>query len=1391
MRLKSKKHLKAAAAILAVLMCACTAFAVFQIPLGFIPASATNGHMYYTSDFASNADLRSAAVALNREIASEGFVLLKNDGLLPMTNPNYNVSMFGKNSGNNFLYKAFGSSEQGSRSATLYESFNGSRFTLNPTLMSFYNNTSLSGSFRFGGNPLTDGGNQGAWGSMDSHRMGLPTWETPWSSYRSTEIDSFASYNDAAFVVISRYAGEGSDMPKTSLKNWSAYDNSNKLDSARNWDDHYLQLDAYEVKMLQEVMDRFANVVIILNSTGPVEVSFLDDPTHYLFTDNNYTTNSADAEAKMQRLRAALFVGYTGTDGSYEIPRILDGTVNPSGRLVNTWMRDMKQDPTYQNQGLNGTNGGNRWGEAFVHYDEDIYVGYRYYETRGYTEGGHNDNWTWYEEQVQFPFGYGLSYTDFNWELASSVNSAGGENLDKFGTITTNVTVTNEGTRPGKEVVQLYYSTPYYAGGISKAHVVLGGFAKTDLLAPGESQTVSIELKVSDMYSYDWSDANNNGFKGYELEAGSYKIIAARNANEAARLPEEFTSVYQVASSYRYTEDTTTGAPIANLFDDVSGSGRVNDGATFKGVRRYMLRDDFEGTFPTPASAKMNGLRQGHQPYTINEEFDLNSPWYSEDMPVQAAQPGTSQTNTIKLWHLKGRDYDDPLWDAFLNQLTIGELSDQVGNAFLNRAGLASIDMPVVHDTDGPLGRRGGSTDIQWVSAPVATQTFNEELWHRQGVSFGNSALSGDHNRGGTYGPGLHFHRSPFGGRNFEYPSEDGFLGGKVGAAQSRGAITKGCYLIAKHILLNDQETDRNTIQTWASEQAIREIYGKVYEIAIKEGNLPGLMTGVNAIGDRRNAHSWALLTGLVRNEWGFKGFVITDLLRQEVNMSIRAGNDTMMIMPGEWNRPATDSASLTPTQATMIRKSAKNALYVRANFNAINGQGGDPLDMIEYGGVDTLYAVQGVDNALSVDTARLRIGGNPKMSYDVAVDSELPDGMELSEDGTLSGAPQVAGDYTFTLLADEDTDAYYPYLTGRKTFRIRIYRADQIPDTIIYEDDRLGTIPYGFYFERSIKSAVVFDAEGRLGTNVRYSLAANNYLPEGLELVDGVIRGITTAEPGSYFFTIRAEYDGRLPTELHFIVRVRGYSISFSGIELEYMQVGENVSVNIGTATSDDNLTIRYSLKDGSKLPEGLMLSSLGMIIGTPRRAYTDHEFTVVAQANLAPPQEYVFSATVFGIEMSDVTFDNLIIGKDYALQLNALLNDGGSEFIFYAVKPGSELPRGFRLLSDGTVIGSGIDFGEQSFTVLIMADGYLTVEAVVTLDLFDIFEEPPDGVDRPPVSDNPVNGNNSCGGGFINSGSGGGINGTGILLLSATGIYLTFLLGKKAKKSQKNSKP
>ncbi|GHU75473.1 hypothetical protein FACS189461_1820 [Spirochaetia bacterium] len=559
-------------------------------------------------------------------------------------------------------------------------------------------------------------------------------------------------------------------------------------------------------------------------------------------------------------------------------------------------------------------------GNYFVEYEEGIYVGYRYYETRFAGDEAA------YRRTVQYPFGYGLSYTSFNWELTRT-SPSDGASLNNDGTITVDVKVTNTGRTAGKDVVQLYYTPPYTTGGgIEKSQVVLGTFEKTGLLQPGASQTLTLTLPVREMASYDYNDANRNGFKGYELDAGTYQIRVSKNAHELGNgisAPVE----YRVASGIRYETDAVTNTEIQNRFDDVSGH-----------IKTYLSRSDWDGTFPAPPTAAdktaSDAVIKAVAAYIAAEHNNS-----ADEAPVFNAKNG------VQLINLRELPYDDPLWDLLLDQLDIDEFIELFRTGAYNTALMPAVSKPATTDLDGPAGLNsfiGTAAATGYPTECVIAATWSKDIARRMGEAIGEEGLNAGVN--GWYAPAMNTHRSPFAGRNFEYYSEDGVLGGEIAAAVTAGATSRGMIVYIKHFAMNDQETNRvrdNGLMTWASEQAIREIYLRPFEIAVKKGSPLGVMSSFNRIGTHWAGGSHALLTDILRDEWGFRGAVITDFNLYpylDQDLAIRNGGDYMltMYMPGFADKTPADSSSATAKIA--IRNAAHNILYATVKSNTMNG---------------------------------------------------------------------------------------------------------------------------------------------------------------------------------------------------------------------------------------------------------------------------------------------------------------------------------------------------------------------------------------------------------------------------------------------------------------------
>lgn len=739
---------------------------------------------YFTTDegIETKEDALAAANALNELLCEEGFVLLRNDGALPLAK-GAKISVFGMNSVD-LVYGGSGSSAKNTaNSVDIYQSLEDAGFAYNAKLKAFYESKKASGSGRssklnFDTGVLT----------------GLETGEIALSEYTGGIQSYIDGYTDAALVVISRVGGEGYDLPQTMENTAGA-----------NPQDHYLQLDNYERELLEALCAEdsgFETVIVALNCAATMELGFLEDGTYG------------------SKLKGAIWVGTTGGTGMAALGRILNGEVNPSGHLVDTYARNLEDAPSWNNFANNLTKDGNRYqvdgvdqNAYFVEYEEGIYVGYRYYETRGYTEYQQNGSYDWYDEAVVYPFGYGLSYSDFTWELqgvylegeeiASGADIAASD-MDKEITVKVKVTNNDSSLYSGKDVVQLYVSAPYYEGGVEKSHVVLTAFAKTGLLAPGESEVVTLSMAARDLASYDYADLNGNGSKVYEADQGQYSLYVGRNANDAWRTGSMKIDLH-LPETLIYNTDTATDNLIANRFDDVS-----------EHIAVYLSRSDWEGTWPKAPTVEERNVEQALIDSMSVEAYigagssvDVDKKWYQTQKPRQQRTSLTFEETELKLYDMIDKDYDDPAWDKLLSQLTVKEMRYLVGTGNFNTAAIDAIAKPKTIDPDGPAGfasfmAMSEATSVVYDTCYYASEcvigaTWNTDLAQQMGNAIGNEALIGNE-RGdgrtysGWYAPAVNIHRSPFSGRNWEYYSEDGFLSGKMAAAVIRGASGKGVY---------------------------------------------------------------------------------------------------------------------------------------------------------------------------------------------------------------------------------------------------------------------------------------------------------------------------------------------------------------------------------------------------------------------------------------------------------------------------------------------------------------------------------------------------------------------------------------------------------------------
>ena len=929
----------------------------------------------YTSDYTSKQESKEAGDTLNVEIASEGFILLMNDGNgLPIRTPESEadtaterpkISVFGKNSAN-LVYGGSGSGGgSGEKATTLYEALADGGYDVNPTLQSFYEG-SASGEGR-GENPtLTTGADTAPT---------LPIGETPIDRYTSDIVSSFREYDDAALVVISRIGGESFDLP-------TAQDLENGGVEGR----HYLQLDKNEEDMLKMVTDRFDKVIVILNTLTSFQCDFIDQ-----------FNNQPDDP----RIDAVMWIGGTGVSGINAIGDFLNGNTNPSGKTTDIYAKDFTLDPTWQNFGdntqVNGgvkgtafTENGDDSTEYYVAYEEGIYIGYRYYETRAYEESAVNPNW--YAQNVRYPFGYGLSYSTFkqDMQISGSLDAADSK-------LTVTVNVENISDIAGKDVVQLYVTLPYTAGGIEKSRVQLVDFAKTDLLeANGGKDTVTFTVDAYDLASYDYNDANGNEFMGYELDPGDYIFYAARNSHVDDPANVYATATVSLSSNIRFETDPVTGNTVANRY---SGNEDQLDDSDYrlqnvylddtKGesvTRKGMSRTDFEGTFPEADSVEQRAYLEGEKEAIAdqthnNTDVAADAKAWADSVraEINPADPSSVSDEDV-IAHVLNREgeltlrdlldengkvsYNDEDWEALMRRLTVEEMTTLINDGAFKTAAIEKIGKNLTNDSDGPIGfvnfmNNFFTGNTTFSSEVLIAATWNKDLAYQMGRIVGDNGVWGSTTGNnlpysGWYAPAVNLHRSPFSGRNFEYYSEDPVFSGKMAVQVINGAASKGVYTDLKHFAVNDQETDRSGIATYVTEQALRELYLKPFEIAVKGDDTPcqaavedgiteyvgskGIMSSFNRIGTRWTGGDYRLMTEILRDEWGFVGLAICDY-KTETYMNSRqmvyAGNDLILVSLPElyWND--VDDTSI--EDVYILRQSAKNILYTVANSNSMN----------------------------------------------------------------------------------------------------------------------------------------------------------------------------------------------------------------------------------------------------------------------------------------------------------------------------------------------------------------------------------------------------------------------------------------------------------------------
>lgn len=863
--------------------------------------------VYPTQKATNKAEAFANAQEVNLKLAEEGFVLLKNENAALPMNKGARISVFSKNSVN----LSYGGSGSGgfdtSNNKNLYESLNDAGFVTNPTLKRLYE-SSQSGPVRTANSSDLDNG--------DNQK--IATAETPQNKYTDAVKNSYADYSDAALVVITRIGGEGFDLPRY----------QGDSEGAVSPDSHYLELDQNEIDLLTAVTDgTFKRVVVVFNTPSSFEATFLKDSAYAAFAD---------------KIDAAVWIGFTGSNGITALGEILNGDVNPSGRLVDTWAADFTKNPSFVNFGtgcLPDTTDKYDGGMYYsVDYEEGIYVGYRYYETRGETDGE-----DWYNANVVYPFGYGLSYTAFDW----TVGDASASEIELGTTITVPVTVKNTGSVAGKEVVQLYASAPYTLGGIEKAHKVLVGFAKTKLLQPGESETVTVSFDPYSAASYDYRDANSNGFSGYELEAGEYTLYISRNAHES-----EKAIALNLAADVQIGTDPTTDSEVVNRYTD-SENFLDSDWQ----LDTMLSRADWEGTWPTPQTAQQHAGTDRLYEEIRSEEHNNPTDFDSEEYPWFGEEPTLTLRDLLPSAEAEGYEpvvsYDDERWEELMMGCDEEEMIALINNGAYHTLAMENVGLPATIHGDGPSGftcfmsKEQVNGTCQYVSEPVMASTWNINLMNELGEAIGEEGTIGDKATGqpysSIYAPGVNIHRSPFGGRCSEYFSEDPFISGMMGAAEVQGIQSRGVLPTVKHFVANEQETHRSIggDLSWLSEQALREIYLKPFEYTVKLGETRGIMTSFNRIGTRWTGGDYRLLTEILRNEWGFNGLVICDFntIPQYMipRMMFYAGGslDLATQQSAMWTDCDTSDAG----DAIVLMRAVKDVMYALVNSNAMNAE--------------------------------------------------------------------------------------------------------------------------------------------------------------------------------------------------------------------------------------------------------------------------------------------------------------------------------------------------------------------------------------------------------------------------------------------------------------------
>ena len=824
----------------------------------------------------------SKANELAKDVQSEAVTLLKNDDSnLPLSGKKVNVFGWGST---NPVYGGTGSGSMSKqyKTVSLLDGMKQAGLKTNTELSKLY----------------TDYRKDRPEVGMFAQDWTLP--EVPAKQYSDKLVSDAKDFSDEAVVVLTRVGGEGADLPTDMKAKGITYKNNSKDYDDFQKGESFLQLSKTERDMIDLVTSNFKKVTLVYNGANTFQFDFLND---------------------YPQIQSVVWCPPAGQTGFSALGEVLAGETNPSGKTSDTFLKDLTKSVSYNNFGkFEYTNMADKAAKykgftgddvtaipGFVNYSEGIYVGYKFYETAS-DEGLIN-----YDDTVAFPFGYGLSYTSFDQKL-DSVKYKGGK-------VTVTATVTNTGDKAGKDVVEVYYNPPYTDGGIEKASKNLAGFEKTKELQPGESQKVTVKFDDDDMASYDYK-----GAKAYVLEKGDYDISIQSDSHHVIdhkAITVKDTVTYD-SDSNTHNGDKTVAT---NQFDDVVGDVT------------YLSRADHFANYKEATAAPTNFEMSDKAKETFYNNSNYDPKKFDKDSDKM---PTTGAKNGLKLSDMYGKDYDDADWDKLLDQLTFDDMDNLIANGGYGTQAVKSVGKIQLTDADGPASLNNNFTGVGSIGFPASTAfacTWNKDLAKQFGEMIGDMAH--DMHVAGWYAPAMNIHRNAFSGRTFEYFSEDSLLSGVMASSEISGAKSKGVYSFMKHFALNDQETKRTEMLcTWTNEQAMREIYLKPFEMSVKEGGAQAVMSSFNYIGNTYAGADSALLQTVLRGEWGFKGFVLTDYFGgygyQNADQEVRAGNDSMLATTKITNHITDKSA----TSVKAMRQAAHNILYTAANsWQYANGE--------------------------------------------------------------------------------------------------------------------------------------------------------------------------------------------------------------------------------------------------------------------------------------------------------------------------------------------------------------------------------------------------------------------------------------------------------------------